>query len=148
MKKPRISSTSAGGVGILSAIDQQEKRKRIRKVLQGAVGLIVFGGSYLIFFLTFGVGIPCIFYKLTGLQCPGCGMTRAAAALWKGNIAEAMDDNALCLTVLPALCLYLIYRVVRYINGGDDGFSVWEYILLILLLAVTAGYGVIRNVTI
>jgi len=33
---------------------------------------------------------PCPFHRLTGLPCPGCGMTRAAVALVRGNLTEAM----------------------------------------------------------
>lgn len=31
--------------------------------------------------------LPCIFHKLTGLYCPGCGGTRAVYWLLKGNVA-------------------------------------------------------------
>ena len=37
----------------------------------------------------------CQFHRLTGLNCPGCGMTRAAYALLHGNFLAALRDNAL-----------------------------------------------------
>ena len=33
--------------------------------------------------------IPCIFYSLTQLACPGCGMTRACVALVQGKFGIA-----------------------------------------------------------
>src|SRR5580692_7112989 len=44
----------------------------------------------------------CQFHRLTGLNCPGCGATRALYALLHGNIATALRDNALFLFVLAA----------------------------------------------
>jgi hypothetical protein len=37
----------------------------------------------------------CQFHRLTGLNCPGCGMTRALYALLHGNFSAALRDNAL-----------------------------------------------------
>ena len=42
----------------------------------------------------------CPIYKLTHLQCPGCGATRAAAVL-RGDFAEAIHFNALVTLLLP-----------------------------------------------
>src|SRR5277367_1610284 len=36
----------------------------------------------------------CEFHRLTGLNCPGCGMTRALYALLHGNFSTALHDNA------------------------------------------------------
>lgn len=124
-----------------------EKRQRIKIVLRGLMAVAILGGLYLFVFLTFDVGIPCIFNKLTGLKCPGCGMTHAIASLWKGQPANAWNENALCLSVLPVTCLYLIYRTVRYVNSGGEDFHIWEYVLLLLLLTVTVVYGIMRNIT-
>lgn len=37
--------------------------------------------------LAFGPGesTPCLIYAATGVSCPGCGMTRAAAAMLRGD---------------------------------------------------------------
>ena len=49
---------------------------------------------------------PCIFNKLTGLYCPGCGNTRALAALLHGDIAGSLAKNVL---LIPALiCLAVL----------------------------------------
>jgi hypothetical protein len=39
----------------------------------------------------------CQFHKLTGLNCPGCGATRALYALLHGDILRALRDNVLVL---------------------------------------------------
>lgn len=45
----------------------------------------------------------CVFYHLTGLQCPGCGSQRAMHALLEGRIADAWHYNALMLLAIPPL---------------------------------------------
>jgi hypothetical protein len=122
------------------------KKQRIRKITHDLIVILIFGVCYLCFFIKTGVGIPCVINKLTGIKCPGCGMTHAIVELVNGNIKGAMEYNALVLNVFPALCLYLIYRCVRYIKGNDEKFYIWEYILLIVFCVAVVGYGLIRNI--
>ncbi len=55
----------------------------------------------------------CLFHDATGLLCPGCGATRALAALLHGHLAEAFHLNALIVALLPAALLYLAFGVGR-----------------------------------
>src|ERR1039458_2298384 len=45
----------------------------------------------------------CQFHRLTGLNCPGCGGTRALYALLHGHLATALRDNALLVGGLAAV---------------------------------------------
>ena len=47
----------------------------------------------------------CQFHRLTGLNCPGCGMTRAAYALLHGEFLTALHDNALFVFALATLAV-------------------------------------------
>ena len=51
--------------------------------------------------------IGCIFKKLSGLSCPGCGMTRAWLSLFKGDIGKAFYYHPLfwMIIVIPAITL-------------------------------------------
>jgi hypothetical protein len=44
---------------------------------------------------------PCLFHLATGLQCPGCGSTRALHHLLHGDVAGAFRLNPLLLAVPP-----------------------------------------------
>lgn len=48
----------------------------------------------------------CPVWLLFHIQCPGCGITRALAALLHGNLREAFSLNALAVLALPAGILY------------------------------------------
>jgi hypothetical protein len=71
-------------------------------------GLTALGG-----FLLFHVWVPapgiqstvCLLRRLTGLPCPGCGMTRAFAHLAKGEWAAAASDHLLAYGVAAELGL-------------------------------------------
>jgi hypothetical protein len=51
----------------------------------------------------------CPFHAITGLYCPACGITRATAALFHGDIGLALHMNALLILGLPVI-LYLGLR--------------------------------------
>jgi hypothetical protein len=45
----------------------------------------------------------CVFHKLTGLHCPGCGALRAGHALLHGRIAAALSYNLFLVLSLPLI---------------------------------------------
>ena len=57
----------------------------------------------------------CPFRGITGLDCPGCGGTRALYALTQGDVALALNHNLLAVVGLPLLALawlgWLLYRL-------------------------------------
>lgn len=55
-----------------------------------------------------GVFPQCMFMKLTGYKCPGCGSQRAIHALLHGDVAGAFKFNAMLLISIPwiTLCLF------------------------------------------
>ena len=46
---------------------------------------------------------PCLFNMFTGLQCPGCGGTRALHALLHGDVAAAFALNPLLFVMIPVI---------------------------------------------
>lgn len=56
--------------------------------------------------------IGCPFRFLTGIPCPGCGMSRAALALVTGHVGAAWAYHPLVFVVIP----YLIYLFL----GSED----------------------------
>ena len=50
----------------------------------------------------------CVFHKLTGLHCPGCGSLRATHHLLQGHLGEALSMNILLFILAPVLTGYAI----------------------------------------
>jgi hypothetical protein len=50
----------------------------------------------------------CPLYSLTGLACPGCGLTRGFHALFHGDILTALDYNAM----IPAYAAFFGYLFI------------------------------------
>ena len=72
-----------------------DRRSRTLWALTGLAGL---AGLVLLHFWVPAPGLQnsvCLFRRLTGIPCPGCGMTRAFAHLAKGEWAAAARDHLL-----------------------------------------------------
>ena len=93
------------------------------------------------------VGYPgCPFFAATGLLCPGCGGTRALAALLHGHWGEAWRENALLVGLLPVAASYV--TVAGWRVGRGDSQAVWPLVsarLTALLMVGALGFAVWRN---
>lgn len=49
---------------------------------------------------------PCAFRVVTGLACPGCGLTRAAHAMLHGDVAGAFSLNPWSFVSVPLLAAF------------------------------------------
>ena len=86
----------------------------------------------------------CQFHRLTGLNCPGCGGTRALYALLHGDVATALRDNALLVAGLAGVGArggWFALNRLRRRRNGDFFPARW----LLPLLVVMAVFGVLRN---
>jgi hypothetical protein len=59
----------------------------------------------------------CPFRLVTGLDCPGCGATRAAHQLFTGNPVAAADLNVLALVAIPLVLLGLFVSLTAMLGG-------------------------------
>ena len=77
--------------------------KRLNKcILISAVTLCV-GCAYALFCRLTGLGIPCLFHLATGLNCPGCGVSRMLLSLLRLDFPAAFHYNAVLFCLLPVL---------------------------------------------
>lgn len=60
-----------------------------------------------------GSGVElCLFKRVTGTPCPGCGMTRSAANLVRGRMGRALQFHPLGIVVVPIIAGLGILGVV------------------------------------
>jgi hypothetical protein len=86
----------------------------------------------------------CLFHLLTGLNCPGCGATRAAYQLLHGHLLGALHDNALFVLTLAALTVQSAWFVMQKIRNQPVAFIVSPIMLWALLVTVFVFTG-LRN---
>lgn len=122
------------------------KRQRVLRVAFLWVLLILFFLLLRLIYLRFGVGIPCPFFFVTGLYCPGCGAFRALSALLQGDLWQAVRYNALVVLFMPLLIVLCVRETARYIRAvrpAPLGRS--ETIVCIAVVAVSVLYAIARN---
>ena len=89
----------------------------------------------------------CIFLKLTGFYCPGCGATRATYYLLHGNILSAFSYNQLYVLFLPFMVYLYILNLGIKINGKEllkvPRFNLFFYISVGSIIMV---FCLLRNI--
>jgi hypothetical protein len=66
------------------------------------------------------IPLTCMFRIVTGIPCPGCGLTRSFVAISHGDIRAAWEFNAMG-PILYLLCILQIpYRPVEYFGVGRN----------------------------
>jgi Protein of unknown function (DUF2752) len=118
------------------------------KLFAGALlGATALGAGAILYFFnpsTHGFYPVCEFHELTGLNCPGCGGTRAAYQLLHGHILQALHDNALFVLLLPAMAGRGAWLAIRKIyNRPGPEFLTPKLLWTLLVVAVV--FTVIRN---
>jgi hypothetical protein len=65
-------------------------------------------------FTKIDIAIPCLFTKLTGTECPGCGMTRATMSIMKFDFERAWHFNKLSFVILPILVTLILMDFKKF----------------------------------
>jgi hypothetical protein len=90
---------------------------------------------------------PCAFHQLTGLWCPGCGLTRGTYQLLHGHVGAALSYNVFT----PVALAVIVVVWVGWLRVSWGGGALQMPPRLGRLLAVIAPvlvivYGVLRNI--
>lgn len=106
---------------------------KIKRILNVGLLLII----YYIININFQIAIPCLFYKIFHLYCPGCGITRLFFSLIQLDFYQAFRYNPLVFILgILYICYYLINLVTKI--------KLPKYINWILLVIVIL-FGILRN---
>lgn len=119
-------------------------RRRLLRVCLITLGL---GLAAVLFFCLarMGIGIGCPFHKLTGLQCPGCGNSRAAMALLRLDFGASFAYNPLFLPQVGYIVWVYFISCVSYLKGERFTYAPPLPVLDIALLVVFVLWGILRN---
>jgi len=89
----------------------------------------------------------CLFNRLTGFLCPGCGMTRATHATLHGNLAAAFRFNPLGMILFPIALVGVTLDLVAWVRGKPLPVTlrlggVWPWVIVAAILT----FWVLRNI--
>ena len=86
----------------------------------------------------FHLFLKCPFYLLTGLYCPGCGITRMFLSIFQFRFYQAFRYNPF---VFVCLVGYLFYKIIPYeIPKKYKSFFINSLLILTIL------FGILRNI--
>lgn len=113
--------------------------------IRDIIVLIVIFLIYAILIIGFDIGIPCVFYEITGLYCPGCGITRLCLSLFEGDVYQAFRYNPIIFIDLPILFILFVLNI--FFKNNKNIKKITD-VIIIFLATITIIFGVIRNIPI
>ncbi|MCD9186818.1 MAG: DUF2752 domain-containing protein [Pyrinomonadaceae bacterium] len=130
LEKPEVKSSNAG------------------RILAALGTLAVFSGAGVVwYFNPSNVNfLPvCPLYSMTGIACPGCGLTRGFHALFHGDILTALDYNAMIPIFSLILGYFFLSMVLVAVRGRGLSINYLKPPLVWTFLFLTLGFAVLRN---
>lgn len=124
------------------------KSSLTERVLAGAGILAAAAGAFVVGRfnpVTAGFFPVCPLYAMTGLNCPGCGLTRGFHALFHGDVWGALHFNAL----LPVYLFVFIYLLASMfsvaVRGRGLTLNIFRPNRIWSFLVIAVVFGVARN---
>ncbi len=120
----------------------------MKKVLNNnfLIFCLLFSVLYLIFAKIFNIYLYCPFHEITGLYCPGCGVTRMIYSIFELNFYQAFRYNPLLFIFLPFIIILLINSIYSKFKKEKSIYEkipnfVWSVFLVVLII-----YWILRNI--
>lgn len=131
-------------------VDARPRSRRLLAPVATAVGVIAATGYIRVVDPNQPGHYPmCPTLALFGIDCPGCGGLRATHALANGDLAGALDHNALFVVLVPALIVLWALWLRRAWTGVTPAPTARRLavarIAPVVILLVVMVFAVVRN---
>lgn len=122
-----------------------EQKLRMKSSLKKTAIYLLLGLAYYVFVRLTGWGIPCVFSLVTGILCPGCGISRMFMALFRLDFHAAFHYNALVFCALPFALLFGTRHWLRWVKTGSSDMDRLEKALVAIAAVLTMAFWILRN---
>ena len=116
---------------------------RLTKIIFRTIIFIIISIGYYFLNLKFSFSIHCIFHKLTGFYCPGCGITRMIFAMLRFDFYQAFRFNPFVFLLLIVYSVYLFIYIIVKVKLKKE--LIIPRYLYYVLLVITIVFGILRN---
>lgn len=113
-------------------------------IITGLAGVVCV--AYYLLLTSFNIGIPCLFHEITGLLCPGCGITRMILAILHLDFKSAFQYNQVIFVLSPVIIYFVIRLYVSWLKSKPYKLSLLENIIVYIMLIVLLIFGIVRNI--
>ena len=124
------------------------KSSSAARVLAGAGILTIAAGAAVVARYnptTAGFFPVCPLYSLTGIHCPGCGLTRGFHALFHGDVLTALHYNALLPIFVLVFGFLFVSMCLVVVRGRGLSWRFFSPAALYGFLFLAAAFFVLRN---
>ncbi len=123
-------------------IIKKERSKRIFNIFL----LLLLGVIYLLITKCTRISISCPIYSITGLYCPGCGISRLIIHISQGQFYMAFRSN-MAIFILSPMLMYLLFKYIfGYINNKNKITRIDMYIVYFCIIVLVL-FMIFRNIT-
>lgn len=119
-------------------------RKRNWGIGKKLLVLLAAGVLYYLWARLTGLVIPCMFRKITGWLCPGCGITTLFLRLGRLDFKGAFWANPFLFCTSPFLVFEIFMELFRDKRKTKEPF--WNKVLVWVYLVFLIAFGIVRNV--
>lgn len=111
------------------------------------VSAIAAGSAFVVYFNPSNVNFfpVCPLYAMTGLACPGCGLTRGFHALFHGDVVSALDYNALLPVFAFIFGYFFAAMFLVAVRGRGLSFEIFRPRFLYGFLILALAFALLRN---
>lgn len=117
----------------------------IRKIMIRDIVIVAILVTYGIFVNLFHRGIPCIINYFTGLQCPGCGISRMLLSMLHGDFHAAFSFHPFLFTTWPVIVYLILKTDYHYICGCGMHLGKIDTVIASLYIIALMFFTIVRN---
>ena len=108
--------------------------------------ILTLGFIYLLIGEALHIVIPCVFFEVTGLYCPGCGSTRMLKSIIKLDFYQAFRFNPFLFILFPFALVLLIDHIYSLLKGKKSLYKKIPNYVYNTILVIALIYWILRNI--